>query len=111
MFFTIALCLFPITGIVIFLYIRSTLKLLEDIQNDAPDVWEHLGRPERIFVQGMHTIQPIMPWIVWVWKGESAGLPVDIACSLIKTRKLFKGGLALFFLTVVFILLSIAMGE
>ena len=105
MFFTIALCLFPVTGIVIFLYIRSTFRLLEGLQNNAPEVWEKLGKPERIFVRGMHTIQPIFPWIGWIWKGETEGLPVDIACSLIKTRRLFKGGLVLFFLTVVFILL------
>ena len=107
MFFTIALCLFPVTGIVIFLYIRSTLLLLEGLQNNAPEVWEKLGKPERVG----YGIWPIFPWIGWIWKGETEGLPVDIACSLIKTRRLFKGGIVLFFLTVVFILLSITMGE
>jgi len=110
-FFTIVLCLFPITGIVIFLYLRSTFRLLEGLQNNAPEVWEKLGKPERIFVKGMYTIKPIFPWIGWIWKGETEGLPVDIACGLIKTRRLFKGGLVLFFLIVVFILLSITMGE
>lgn len=107
MFFTIALCLFPVTGIVIFLYLRSTFRLLEDLQNNAPEVWVKLGRPERTVVRrSMHTIKPIFPWIGWIWKGETEGLPVDIASSLIKTRRLFKGGLVLFFLTVVFLLLS-----
>ena len=111
MFFTIALCLFPVTGIVIFLYLRSASQLFEDVQNDAPEIWEKLGKPRRIFVHGMRTIQPIFPWIGWIWKGDTEGLPEDIACGLIKTRRLFKGSLVLFFLTVVFILLSITMGE
>ncbi|MFC1495677.1 hypothetical protein ACFL6W_10380 [Thermodesulfobacteriota bacterium] len=111
MFFTIVLCLFPVTGIVIFLYIRSTFQLLEDLQNNAPEVWEKLGKPKRVGAGTMDTIKPLFPWVGWVWKGESEGLPVNIAHSLIKTRKLFKGGLGLFSLTVVFILLSIAMGE
>ena len=111
MFFTIALCFFLITGIVIFSYLMSSSRLFDDIQNYAPEIWEKLGKPKRIFVHGMRTIQPIFPWIAWIWKGETEGLPSDIACSLIKSRRLFKGSLVLFFLTVVFILLSITMGE
>ena len=111
MFFTIVLCLFSVTGIVTYLYIRSTLQLLEDIQNNAPGVWEKLGRPEIINATGMQTIKPLFSWIGWVWKGETEGLPVNIAHDLIKTQKLFKASLLLFSLTVVFAFISIAMGE
>jgi len=111
MFYIITLCLFPITGIVIFLYLRSTFRLLENLRKNAPEVWEHLGRPEIINVRGMQTIKPLFPWIGWVWKGETEGLPVNIAHDLIKTQKLFKASLLLFSLTVVFAFISIAMGE
>ena len=113
MFYMIASCLFPVTGIVIFLYLRSTFRLLEGLQNNAPQVWEKLGKPEKgpFGPGGGDSIKPLFPWLGWIWKGETEGLPVDIACGLIKTRRLFKGGLLLFFLTVGFILLSITMGE
>jgi len=96
MFFTITLCLFAVTGIVIFLYIRSTFQLLEGLQNNAPEVWEKLGKPKIVG----HGIWPIFPWIGWIWKGETEGLPADIACGLIKTGRLFKGSFVLFSLTV-----------
>lgn len=107
MFFIIALCLFPFTGIVIFLYLRSIYRLLKGLQNNAPDIWEKLGKP-KVFGQG---IWPIFPLLVWVWKGQVDRLPANIACNLINTRRLFIGGITIFLINVVFILLSIAMGE
>jgi hypothetical protein len=112
MFFTIALCLFPVTGIVTFLYIRSTFRLLESLRKNAPEVWEKLGRPEKSYMRGgAQTIKPLFPWIGWVWKGETEGLSINIARSLKKTQKLFKAGLLLFFLILIFSFISIVKGE
>jgi hypothetical protein len=85
--------------------------LLESLRKNAPEVWEKLGRPEKSYMRGgAQTIKPLFPWIGWVWKGETEGLPVNIAHDLIKTQKLFKASLLLFSLTVVFAFISIAMG-
>lgn len=96
--------LFVATAVTIFLYIRASFQLLDDLQTQAPDVWEQLGRPERIYVRqargGCHTIKPLMPWLGWIWRGDPTGLPGPVALGLVKTHRLLIAGLILFGMTV-----------
>ena len=105
--------IFLLTGIIIFLYLRASFRLLEDLQDNAPKVWEQLGKPERIYVRrasggGIHTIKPLLPWIGWIFKGATTGLTEDLAKDFNKTRRLLIVGLVMFFLTVGCLLLLMA---
>jgi hypothetical protein len=64
MSFIIALVCFAYTMISIYRYVTSSFALLERIQTSAPETWEALGRPEKVYVKGgsgggMHTIKPL----------------------------------------------------
>lgn len=100
MLMLLVLVIFFFTGMTIFFYLRSSFRLLEDLQCHAPQVWEQLRKPERIYVRkasgGFHTIKPLLPWMGWMLRGMTTGLTEDLAKDLVKTRRLFIAGLVLF---------------
>lgn len=97
----LALILFPATGVCIYLYLQSTFQLLKLVQND-PALWRSLGRPRKIHVReaapgGFQTIQPIGPWLAWVWAAQPApDASAPLAERLRATSRLLKRGLLLF---------------
>ncbi len=102
---------FAVSGVLIFQYMRATFHLLEMVQEHAPAVWQDLGRPERVWVnsnEGMHTIQPLWPWLGWVWKGDTAGLDRRVARALSRTNGLLKSALVAFTVTVLAFLAAFA---
>lgn len=102
MSFIIALICFAYTGISIYRYLRSSLQLLEQLQSSAPETWEQLGRPEKVWIQnaepgkagGMYTIQPLWPWLNWVWQADAGGLDFRLGKELKRVSRLLKQGLA-----------------
>jgi len=76
----------------------------------SPDIWERLGRPEKIRYRthgdgfGYHvnyTIQPLWPWLSWVWKGNPVGLNQQLVPDLHKTGRLLRIGLVMLLITLV----------
>ena len=93
MSFVIAMGCFTFAGITVFRYISTSFSLLEQVQSSAPETWEKLGRPEKIWIKngsggGMQTIKPIWPWLNWVWHADTIGLDFEIGKEL-KTSKKF----------------------
>ncbi len=99
---TLLALLFPFTGVVIVLYLRSTFVLLDLVRQDEP-LWKSLGEPQKVRTRGpkggITTIQPIGRWLAWVWTAKSSGANADLAIRLKTTSRLLKIGLALFVLT------------
>ena len=69
---------FALTFVAVFLYLRSSFRLLEGMHRHAPATWRRLGCPEKVWVDdgdgGIRTIKPLWPWLVWVWKGQAKEL-------------------------------------
>ena len=104
----VAMAFFGLTGLVIYRYLKSTFFLLERLKKSAPHTWEQLGRPEKVRYRehtagpGYHvnyTIQPIWPWLKWVWEADVQGLDPSLSRDLRRTSKLLKQGSVLLFLT------------
>lgn len=91
-----------LTGLVIFLYLRSSFELLELVRQDEA-LWNRLGCPEKIhgrdFANRYATISSPGPWLSWVYSGSTAGLQPDIAARLVITRNMLMTALVLFMLT------------
>lgn len=91
-----------ITGLVVFLYLRSSFELLELVRQDEA-LWNRLGGPEKIYGRDFDhryaTISSIGPWLSWVYSGSTAGLQPDIAARLVITRNMLMTALVLFMLT------------
>lgn len=102
----------PVAVLLIFLYVRASFELLELVQRHEPDLWNALGRPERVYLQqsqgGFHTIQPIGPWFSWTWSGSALGLHPDVVAVLARTRSRLRIGLAALAAAIGAILLLIA---
>ena len=94
---------FAICGILILQYLRASFRLLEIVQAQAEDLWHRLGQPRRVWVKsnegGMHTIQPLWPWLGWVWRADTAGLHPRVARELSRTSGLLKTALVAFIVT------------
>ena len=106
MTFLVAMACFAYAGITIFSYTKSSFSLLEDVQATAPELWESLGQPEKIWVRhgnggGMHTIQPIWPWLDWVWHCRAYGVDRKLSNGLKRTSQLLKRGLVAFVVTII----------
>lgn len=105
MTFIIAMACFTYAGITIFRYIESSFNLLKNVRSEAPDLWESLGRPEKIWVRtnrgGMYTIKPLWPWLDWVWRCESRDLDRNLGNELKQTSQLLRKGLIAFGMTFV----------
>lgn len=90
-----------VTGLVVFLYIRSSFELLDLVREDEA-LWVRLGNPEKIhgrdFANRFATISSIGPWLSWVYSGSTAGLRRDIAARLVITRNMLIAALVLFVL-------------
>lgn len=104
----IALTCFAVTGVTIYRYLASTFRLLEGVKALSPEIWERLDRPEKVRYQrhgdglGYHvsyTIQPLWPWLRWVWKGDPDGLDYRLAPNLRTTGRLLRHGLGLLLVT------------
>ena len=110
--FILALACFAYTGITIYRYLSSSFQLLEQVQTDAPETWESLGRPEKIWIKnrqpgkygGMYTIQPLWPWLNWVWQADTNGLDFRLGKELKNVSRLLKRGLTGFAITCIFFL-------
>lgn len=91
--------LFPVTAVVTFAYLRRGFELLELVQQDEA-LWHRLGRPEKVLIRQFDsrvaTIQPIMPWLSWIWAGDRSHLSQALGDRLMATRKLLVAGLLLF---------------
>lgn len=90
----------PIAVLFIFLYLQASFRLLEMVEARHPELWQSLGEPKRVFVRqqagGIHTIQPLMPWLSWVWAGNPRGLDAHAVVQYRLTRsRLLLGGAAL----------------
>ena len=98
----------PATAFVTYRYLQSSFVLLEQVREVEP-LWEQLERPERVWVRemsgGISTIQPIFPWLKWLWAADTQGLDRKLARQLKSTSALLSLGLVLFALTVLPILL------
>jgi hypothetical protein len=108
----LVMILFIPTGIRIYHYLKSTFRLVEDVERLAPEVWESLGRPRRVYVRtakgGSHTIQPMLPWLGWIWGGDPGAVPHEVAGQYHRTRTLLLRGLTLFSVCFVIFLVSFA---
>ncbi|MFA6984681.1 MAG: hypothetical protein WC213_00550 [Arenimonas sp.] len=113
-FFMILTLLVPATAAVIFFYLRSSFDLLELVKNDNA-LWMRLNRPEKTWVReqggGFATIQPLFPWLGWVWEGNTSGLRADIARQVTSTSKLLRSGLTLFASTCLAIIVLVISAE
>ncbi|MEX2611721.1 MAG: hypothetical protein WEA24_17500 [Gemmatimonadota bacterium] len=98
--FAIASLAVPVAVGVIFLYLRASFELLDLVRSKHPELWQSLGKPERVYVQeqqrGFHTIQPLMPWLSWVWSGSPEKLSPYVALKLRRARSLLVTGAAAF---------------
>ena len=105
--FIIALVCFAYTAVTIYRYLTSSFRLLENVQSSAPETWESLGRPEKVWIQnvkpgqagGMYTIQPLWPWLNWVWLADDNGLDYRLGKELKQVSRLLKQGVAGFGIT------------
>ena len=104
----VAMAFFAVTGLWIYRYLKSTFLLLERLKESAPHIWEQLGRPEKVRYRkhnaglGYHvnyTIQPIWPWLKWVWEADLHGLDSGLGRDLRQTSKLLKQSSGLFLIT------------
>ena len=102
--FVLTILMMLITGVVVFLYLRSSFELLEMVREDEA-LWTRLGCPEKIYGRDFDhrivTISPLGPWLSWVYSGSTAGLQRDIAERLVITRNMLITAFVLFMLTTV----------
>jgi hypothetical protein len=102
--FVLTIFLGLLTGVVVFLYLRSSFELLRLVRQDEA-LWNSLGCPEKIYGRDFDhrysTISSLGPWLTWVYSGSTAGLQRDIAERLIITRNMLITAFALFVLTTV----------
>jgi hypothetical protein len=102
--FVLTILMMLITGVVVFLYLRSSFELLEMVREDEA-LWTRLGCPEKIYGRDFDhrivTISPLGPWLSWVYSGRTAGLQRDIAERLVITRNMLITAFVLFMLTTV----------
>lgn len=102
--FVLTILVMLITGVVVFLYLRSSFELLELVRQDEA-LWNSLGCPEKVrgreFNNSYVTISPLGPWLSWVYSGSTAGLQRDIAERLVITRNMLITAFVLFMLTTV----------
>ena len=110
--FAVASIAVPIAVATIFLYLRASFELLELVRRYEPATWRSLGEPERVWVRGgtqggFDTIQPIGPWLSWVWSGGVERLDPQVARSLARTRRLLRTGCIAFAGAVVAILVLV----
>lgn len=94
--------LFPATAAAVFIYLRSSFKLLELVKtNDA--LWQELGCPTVGWTnegdREFKTITPLLPWLWWIWSGNTSELDHAIATRLASTRQALTIGMLLFVLT------------
>ena len=99
------------TGILIYLYLRSTRDLLKQVQQDK-DLWQRLGKPTIVQIDGpldiSWAIKPILPWLSWILSGQTPGINLKLMNRLLGTRRLLMVGLLSFSLTIfAFLLLFI----
>lgn len=100
--FVIALVCFAYTGITIYRYLTASFQLLKHLQSSAPETWESLGKPEKIWIQnmqpgkggGIYVIKPLWPWLNWVWQADGNGLDFKLGKNLKQVSRLLKRGLA-----------------
>lgn len=96
--FFLLMLITPFLAFAIYRYLTLSFRLLEQVQEREPELWQTLGRPERVFVQdhpgGIHTIQPLFPWLGWVWNGERFGVPVRVRRLHREVRSYLVMGLA-----------------
>ena len=72
-------------------YLKSSYTLLSMVKDSDTQLWESLGRPEAIMLPslGFGTIQPILPWLKWIWTQDITGLQENVKLQLEKTNRLF----------------------
>ncbi len=91
------------TGILIYLYLRSTFDLLKQVQKDK-DLWQRLGKPTIVQIDGpldiSWAIKPILPWLVWILSGQTPGINLKLMNRLLVTRRLLLACLISFSLTI-----------
>ena len=100
-FFIIVMVCFAYTGFTIYKYLTASFQLLEHLQASAPDIWQRLGSPRKIWVQnttpgkggGIYTIKPLWPWLNWIWQADSNGLDYRLGKELLQVSRLLKSGL------------------
>jgi len=83
--------MFPGMVICMFMYFRSGSRLVKALEAHAPEVWRNLGCPHEVYVRqpgsgGIHTVQPLFPYLTWLMAGEPDGLRYDVKILYTKTR-------------------------
>ena len=78
-------------GLTVFGYLRASFDLLEEVTRH-PVLWKQLGEPRVVHVRdgqtGYKTLQPILPWLSWVWRSDASGLDAKLGQKLAETGKL-----------------------
>ena len=91
---------FFVFGYTIYRYHRVSFTLLDTLKKMRPDIWERIGQPEKVYVEGSRhksqAIRPLSPFLGWVWRGNLTGLPSNLAKELRSCRRLLVTGLILF---------------
>ena len=87
-------------GYTLYKYGRVSFTLLETLKKMRPDIWERLGRPEKVPIKGSrhnsYAIRPLTPFLGWIWRGSFTGLPSNLAKELRSCRRFLVSGLTLF---------------
>ena len=84
--------------VTIFLYLRSSFRLVASIEEKHPKLWHELAAPRKTYVRGsgrgFHTVQPLFPFLAWVIRGTGPGLDGDVSRLFKKVRILLFAGLS-----------------
>ena len=113
----ISFVVFVVTMYTIYRYLRSSFHLLKEVRSSAPVIWEQLGKPQVVRYRshgggfGYHvsyTIQPLWPWLRWVWEANPRELDGNLNLMLQETSQLLRKSIvmlivtfAVFYLTIV----------
>ncbi len=109
MIFVLTLISFVLTAYFILAYLKQTSHLLQIVQQQEPELWEQLGRPEHTVVNTgnstMRTISPLWPWLQWVWSHDTARVKhPSTGTALSNVSSLLRRSLLLFGVTCILIL-------
>ncbi len=82
-----------VTGFTLLSYLRTSFDLLDEVTRH-PALWKQLGEPQVVYVWDgqvdYKTVQPLLPWLSWIWRADTRGLDSRLSSKLAETNRLFR---------------------